>query len=133
MDRDVTAALTWLFGRPEINRERIGIAGASIGANLALRGGANHPEVKSVAMLSPGLDYRNVTTLDALATYDRRAVIIIATERDVYSADSANTLNSQALGEHRLQIYPGVEHGTDIFQAQAGLQPMLLAWFQSTL
>ena len=119
--------------RQEIDGDRIGIAGASIGANLALRGGSRYEQVKSVVMLSPGLDYRGITTLDALTRYGQRAVMIVATERDTYSADSARTLNSQALGQHQLQIYPGSDHGTNIFQAQAGLQPMMLAWFKTTL
>lgn len=84
-------------------------------------------------MLSPGLDYQGLTTLEALATYGRRPVMIVATERDVYAADSARTLNTQALGQHKLQIYPGSDHGTNIFQAQVGLEPMMLAWFASTL
>jgi dienelactone hydrolase len=133
MDNDVDAALVWLMSRPEITADRIGIAGASIGANLALRGGSRHEQIKAVVMLSPGLDYQGVTALDALARYGRRAVLIVAAERDAYAADSARTLNTQALGQHQLQIYPGSDHGTNIFQAQAGLQPMMLAWFASTL
>jgi hypothetical protein len=59
--------------------------------------------------------------------------MIVAADNDTYAADSARTLNSQALGQHQLQIYPGKDHGTDIYQAQAGLKPMMLAWFGSTL
>lgn len=133
MENDLDAALSWLTSRPELNKDRIGIAGASIGGNLALRTASRYAKVKSVVMLSPGLDYRGVTTLDALAQYGQRPVMIVAAENDTYAADSARTLNSQALGQHQLQIYPGSDHGTNLFQAQAGLQPMMLAWFASTL
>ncbi len=133
MDNDVNAALSWLLNRPEVNGERIGIVGASIGANLALRGGSSHPQVKSLVLLSPGLSYRGLTTLDALATYGQRPIMLVAAEGDAYSADSARKLNSQALGQHQLKIYPNNQHGTAIFEAQVGLEPMILAWFASTL
>ncbi len=133
MDNDVDAALNWLTSRPEIDQNRIGIAGASIGANLGLRGAGRHSRVKSVVLLSPGLDYRGVTTIEALTQYGQRPIMIVAAENDHYAADSSRTLNSQALGQHQLQIYPDATHGTNIFKTQAGLQPMMLSWFGTTL
>jgi dienelactone hydrolase len=133
MDQDIDVALNWLASRPEIAGDRIGLVGADLGANLALRAGSRHTQVKSVALLSPGLDYKGLTTLEALSAYGQRPVIIVAAENDLYAADSARTLNSQALGQHQLQIYPGSDHGINLLSAQAGLQPMLLAWFASTL
>ncbi len=133
MDTDLDAAFTWLSSRPEVDGQRVGLVGASIGANLALRGGARHPEIKSVVLLSPGLDYRGVTTVGALSDYGQRPVMIVAAEGDAYAADSAKSLNTNALGRHQLQMYPGSDHGTRIFAAQAGLKPMILAWFSSTL
>jgi len=133
MDQDLDAAIQWLRNRPEVDSERIGLAGASLGANLALRAGSRFDQVKSVAMLSPGLEYRGVTTIEALQGYGQRPVMFVAAEQDIYAADSARTLNSQSLGQHQLQIYPGADHGTALLQAQAGLQPMLLAWFKTTL
>ena len=133
MDQDVEAAISWMINRPEIDNDKIGIAGASIGGNLGLLVAGENPKVKSVVMLSPGLNYNEVISVDALANYGQRPVMFVATEKDTYSADSARTLNAQALGQHQLQIYPGTEHGTDILQAQAGLQPMMLSWFATTM
>lgn len=109
------------------------MAGADLGANLALRAGSRHTKVKSIALLSPGLDYKGIKTVEALSAYGQRPVIIVAAENDTYAADSARTLNSRALGQHQLQIYPGSDRGTNLLKAQAGLRPMLLAWFASTL
>ena len=133
MVQDLDAALNWMANRPEINGDRLGIVGATLGANLALREGSLNPKVKSVVMLSPGLDYEGITTVDALATYGQRAVMFVATENDTYAADTARNLNSRALGQHQLQIYPGSQQGIEVFQAQVGLTPMVLAWFSSTL
>ncbi len=133
MDNDLDAAINWLSARPELNQNRLGLIGASIGANLALRAGSRYAQVKTVVLLSPGLDYRGVTSLEALGKYGQRPVMLVAAEKDTAATDSARTLNSRALGQHQLQIYPGSDHGTAIFQAQAGLQPMLLAWLASTI
>jgi acetyl esterase/lipase len=134
MIHDVEVTLNWLAQRPEVDKSRLGVAGASAGANLALYGAANNEHVKSVVMLSPWLDYRGLIAVDALAKYGQRAVMLVASELDATATDAARTLNSRSLGEHRLQIYPGsADHGTDILQIQAGLQPMLVAWFDLTL
>ncbi|MEM7347691.1 MAG: alpha/beta fold hydrolase [Chloroflexota bacterium] len=133
MSLDVDAALAWLTGRSEVDGERIGMAGGSLGANIALRSAANRPEVKSVVLLSPGLTYQGLTTLDALAIYGRRPLMLVAAEQDTYAADSSRELNIQALGQHQLQIYPNADHGTNLLQVQAGLTPMMLAWYQTTL
>ena len=45
-----------------VDESRTAVVGASIGANMALRLGADRADVGAVALLSPGLDYRGVTT-----------------------------------------------------------------------
>jgi hypothetical protein len=37
------------------------------------------------------------------------------------------------LGEHRLHIFPGADHGTDLLAAHPELQPMLLDWLRESL
>ena len=51
----------------------IGLAGASIGANLALLDAADDPGVMSVALLSPGIDYRGLRTEAAMKKYAGQA------------------------------------------------------------
>lgn len=45
---DVQAALAYLRGRPEVDDERIGLLGCSMGANAALYGAAASPPVKAI-------------------------------------------------------------------------------------
>lgn len=133
LDTDVATALAWLMAQPNIDGAKIGIAGASVGANLALRAAAAHPEVKSVALLSPGLTYWEIDTPDALAQYGRRPILLIASKRDKYAADSTQTLSEQALGLQQLKVYTGTAHGTELFQSQPELPGLLLDWFNTTL
>lgn len=133
LDTDVDTSLAWLMAQPNIDVTKIGIAGASVGANLALRAGAAHPEVKSVALLSPGLAYWKIDTPDALTAYGRRPILLIASDKDKYSADSIKTLGAQASGPQHLKLYSGTAHGTELFQAQPDLPALLLNWFNTTL
>lgn len=133
MDGDIDAALTWLKKRPEVDPDQIGIFGASVGANLALRAAANHPEIKTLALLSPGLKLWNLGVDDTMAQYGRRAVLIVVSEDDKYPAGSATTLDEQAQGNHKLHIYAGADHGTDMFNTHPDLQLMLLDWLHETL
>lgn len=133
LDADVDMALGWLMAQPSIDAAKIGIAGASVGANLALRAGAAHPEVKSVALLSPGLTYWEIDTPDALAEYGPRPVLLVAAEQDKYAADSTQTLSAQAIGPQHFKQYSGTGHGTELFQSQPDLPALLLNWFNTTL
>lgn len=51
--RDVQAAVDWLSSRPEVDAERIGAAGESMGAAALLYAAARIPELKAVVAESP--------------------------------------------------------------------------------
>ncbi|MBN2391872.1 MAG: alpha/beta fold hydrolase [Anaerolineae bacterium] len=133
MDMDVDVALAWLIARSDVVQGRVGVAGASVGANLALRAGVRHPEIKSVALLSPGMQLWDIDIQEAIIDYGQRPVLIVVAEEDAYPAGSCQQLDAMALGEHRLHVYTGVAHGTDMFQAHDDLTSMLLEWFDATL
>lgn len=113
--------------------DRIGIVGASIGANLALlesvRGGGIH----SLVLLSPGLDYKGVQTRDVIMGADDTPVLLISSEGDSYSASSCRTLKNAATGFCELRVYPGSAHGTDILDSSESAVAQIFQWFETTL
>jgi alpha-beta hydrolase superfamily lysophospholipase len=126
---DVLRAWQYLAQRPEVDGDNTAVVGASIGANLALTTGAAEPRVKTVVLLSPGLDYRGVTTADAMAAYDDRPVLIVASGEDNYAADSSRTLSDLAVSQDvQLQMYDGAGHGTNMFRPQPALADLILGW-----
>jgi dienelactone hydrolase len=133
MDNDVDAALAWLKASPAVNSDRIGIVGASLGANLALRGGVRYPEIKSVIMLSPGMLLWKIDIAKAIVDYGPRPLLLVVSKEDAYPAGTVQTLNEQALGYHQLQIYPGAEHGTKMMMPHPDLTPLMLDWLQKTI
>lgn len=69
---DVKAAKDYLISRG-VKPGRMGIVGASIGANIALRYAAEDGEIKTVVLLSPGLNYRGVAIEEAAKHTPRRS------------------------------------------------------------
>jgi alpha-beta hydrolase superfamily lysophospholipase len=133
MDHDVEAVLAWLRASRDVDGDRIGIAGASLGANLALRAAARHPEIRSVALLSPGMILWQVDIREAVVDYGDRPLLLVAAEGDGYAARSAGELDELALGDHELRLLPGLAHGTGMLASDSDLQRLLLDWFRETV
>lgn len=132
MPQDVVAAQVFLSRQPKVDKGRIGIVGASIGANLALDYAASHGVVRTVVLLSPGLDYRGIKTERSMQEYDR-PVLIVASEEDQYATESSRKLDSLARGKHQLQLYKGAGHGTQMLEREPSLSELILSWLQDTL
>ena len=115
-----------------VDEARTAVVGASIGANMALRLGADRPDVAAIALLSPGLDYRGVTTEDQLAVYGHRPLLLVASEDDAYSADSVRTLAEAANGA-TVQMYDDAGHGTNMFVVEPELAGLIIGWLDEQL
>ncbi len=129
--QDLKAARRYLAGRPDVQQGRIGIAGASIGANLAVLHAAADPTVGSLALLSPSLDYRGLRIADALKKFTRPA-LLVASDDDPYAVRSARELQKgPALRE--LIVLNRVGHGTVMLGRDADLPRRLVDWLRRTL
>ncbi len=91
MVQDMGAAIDFLSGMRGIDPKKIGVMGASIGANIAFRCAASRPEVPWAVMLSPGMDYQGITVSDLLPGYikSKRRLFIAASKADRYAYQSA--------------------------------------------
>jgi dienelactone hydrolase len=133
MMADVKAARAFLATRREVMPNRIGIAGASVGANLAILLAAGDPTVRSLALLSPGIDYRGLRPEAAMKKYGDRPALLVASQEDNYSANSARQLSQSGPGVRDLRILNGAGHGTAMLGRQPDLAASLLDWFRRTL
>lgn len=129
---DLQRALDYLTQRPEVDPERLGILGASMGANMAMVTAAARSDVQSAALLSPGVSLFGVSIDDDLPQYGPRPLLIVASQGDDYAARSAEKLAGLAEGDVELKLYPGAGHGTNMF-AQEDLVPLIIRWLDSTL
>lgn len=133
---DVEVAISFLKEQG-IELNQIALAGASIGANLALKYQAEHPEIKASILLSSGLDYRGLKT-ESLAENiaESQSVYLAGATEDSRSsgqscADMAETLFSLLKSKNKkLKIIEGKEHGTDLLVAYPKLIAEIINWLE---
>ena len=130
---DVRAAKTFLRERNEVIPTSIGIAGASIGANLALLDAAGDPGVMSVALLSPGVDYRGLRTEAAMKRYAGRPALFVGSTKDPYVRRSIRHLSGIGSGTREVRLTEAVAHGTTLLSRDHELIGALVDWFKRTL
>lgn len=127
---DSDAAMNFLKSKGFLE-ENILVAGASIGANLALDVMYRYHKIGRGVLLSPGLDYRGVLTESAIKQLSATQKIwIIAAEGDEYSADSTKTLASLRPDISKSTIFPGSDHGTNLFNSQKTLIQEIVKFLQ---
>jgi len=131
---DIRAAVVFLAGRPADDRPNaIGVAGASLGANLAVIAAAVDPSVRSIALVSPSLDYRGVRIDASLRLYGARPALLMASLHDPYAARSVRELAQDAPGPREVRWSSVPAHGTALLSRDADLVRSLVEWFQLTL
>lgn len=133
---DVKAAKQFVITNKHANPNNVSIVGASIGANVALNYAAMDPTIKSVVLLSPGLNYRGVSTEQAITQYKNHPIYIAATEGDSEAADSSKILCEKIKCDADLKIYStgSDSHGTNMFSDQSlnpPLQDLVISWLKS--
>jgi acetyl esterase/lipase len=126
---DIGAAVKYLLDNGA-DPDNLFIAGASIGANLALHYAVTDPRIQAVILLSPGEDYRGVRVMPALDDYTQRPLLIMASEGDSYSAATARKMQEAAESQCELRIYPGSAHGTDILNAAGNATGQIFLWLE---
>lgn len=134
MADDVGAAVRWLGTRSGVRPNAIGIAGASLGASLALQVGAGLPSVRSLALLSPSIDYRGVRIDSSLVRkYGARPILFVASSEDPYALRSLRDLAADASGVREQRLASVAAHGTVLLNADPDLPSALVDWFRRTL
>ncbi|HVC09128.1 MAG TPA: alpha/beta fold hydrolase [Elusimicrobiota bacterium] len=88
MGRDVDAAAVFLSSAG-VAPSSIGLIGNGLGASLAARYAAIHPEIPLVALLSPTLNGENVPIISALRAYGSRPILIAYSMSDRGVANAA--------------------------------------------
>jgi pimeloyl-ACP methyl ester carboxylesterase len=133
---DIGAAHAFLADQPDVDGERVGIIGASIGANLGVIYAASDRRVRTVVCLSAGLDYAGLTVLDYMEALDKRPLYLIVARGDKYSYESSAKIieTSAADGLKSMRAFDGKDHGTELLAAHPGLeQTIVTGWLLNYL
>ena len=120
-----------LFRHLDLNH--VGIVGSSIGSNTALAGSQMIPDkVHALVLLSPGLDYKGITTSIPIVKY-KNPVMIVASEQDPYAFESSQLLYKWAIGDKAVRLYDNIGHGTDMLHFYPKLQDEVTTWLNKYL
>jgi alpha-beta hydrolase superfamily lysophospholipase len=130
---DVTAARRYLASRGDVLQSRVGIGGASIGANLAALEAAGDPTVASLALLSPSVDYRGLKIEAALRKYGARPALLVSSDDDPYATRSVKDLRKAGAGTREALVLTHAGHGTTMLAHDPDLARTLVDWFRRTL
>lgn len=115
---DIAGAIAWL-GAKGFARNRIGLAGASYGANNVLLYAARTPGTPAIALLSPGTDYHGLAIRQAAGAY-RGPLLLLYSKDDPITEGGPELIVQQRNGALDSAAYPGSSHGTDIFSHEPG-------------
>jgi alpha-beta hydrolase superfamily lysophospholipase len=130
---DVKAARRFLAQRAEVHQTRVGIAGASIGANLAALEASGDTTIASLALLSPSLDYRGLRIEAAVRKLGARPVLLVASDDDPYASRTVRELQKSGGGVRELLVLKQAGHGTSMLARDPDLVRTLVDWFRRTL
>ena len=125
---DIDAAVNYLKSR-HIDESDIAIIGASIGANLALKYLVQSKGIKSAILLSPGLNYRGITTKDlATRLVSEKRVLFVGSEDDNYTKECIEELYGLVPEgvEKKKQIYKDAGHGTTMLERNADCAEIII-------
>ncbi len=129
MVSDLEAAVSWLRSK---GIEEISCVGASIGANLCAQLGAKDPRIVNLVLLSAGLNYKGITSGDALKAYGNRPVLLVAAEDDRFAPRAAAALEEVALGQVHYELLPEGGHGTKMLTRASTLEHTVMSWLAGT-
>ncbi|OFW10245.1 MAG: hypothetical protein A3H96_18330 [Acidobacteria bacterium RIFCSPLOWO2_02_FULL_67_36] len=133
MVRDVAAARRYLAARSDVQQAHVGIAGASLGANLAVLEAAGDPSIASLALLSPSLDYRGLRIEPAARKYGNRPALLVSSDDDPYATRSVKDLKEAGGGPRETLLVSRAGHGTTMLGRAPDLSRALVDWFRRTL
>jgi dienelactone hydrolase len=130
---DIDTALAYLEAQAGVNREVIGVGGASCGVNNSVQAARRHPEIKSMALLSGNTDVEGRQFLRRAAQIP---VLFAVADDDEFPAsiDAIEWLYvlSPNSGKEFLHYKTG-GHGADIFKVHPELRDRIVNWYVTTL
>jgi dienelactone hydrolase len=125
---DAKAALAYIQSMPEVDKSRIVLIGASVGADAAVD--ACTEGCIGAISLSPG-SFLGPDYNDALSAIASKPVLCVASEGDSHSADTCRGGEQVSMDDYQFHIYTGSAHGTDMFaitDEQPQLTDLVFEW-----
>lgn len=131
---DIDAAFAYLSGQSNVNKNRIGIAGASCGVNQAVQAARRYSEVKSLVLLAGDTNRAGVNFLQQA---NWLPVFTAAADDDEFIPEAPREMKWLAEissnARNRSVHFRDGKHGTEIFGPHPELPQEIVTWFVETL
>lgn len=125
MSQDVAAGLAFLRAK---GAKDIVIIGAGIGANVSLYAASEAPDVKTVVLMSPGLNLTGVAIAPAAEKYGTRPMLIAVGADDTYGLRTATWLEERGQGSRVVEFVGAGGQGVKLLNKDPDLEGTLIAW-----
>lgn len=125
-ERDVQAIMDALISGMA-DPARIAAVGAAQGADLVLRGCAISPVCDTVVLLSP---QDEAALLSALARFNPRPLMLVASEEDAGSYQTAQALEAAASGDTLFQPFASAGQGAAMLINRPDLGGLIIEWMR---
>ncbi len=132
---DLLATIDFLKKDKKIDSNRVGIIGASIGANLSCMSTASTDfNIKSAVSISAKTSaVQNLSGTKETIIPKNVFYIASKNEQSGKRAYWAEELYTITIGERKVEISPGDKHGSYILKEHQYLQDEIIQWFKKTL
>ncbi|MBI5200800.1 MAG: alpha/beta fold hydrolase, partial [Elusimicrobia bacterium] len=131
---DVDAAVEYLTSQ-NVPITSIGVGGADVGSSIGLKYAAVHNQMPFLFMLSPGMSYREILTVNAIRAYTKRPILLVVGADDNRSTRETAILyefaKRSAGAENTQLITAEREHGTRILVVNKDIVRQILDWVES--
>jgi len=126
---DVDAALGFLLKQKDVDQAKIAVGGASCGVPQAANVAMRQHRIRVLLVLSgPATDdaKKYVSQKPGLAVFGGAA------EQDAGQVESIKQLvGASKNAASTLKLYPGTDHGIELFTAHEDLQPLIVSWMKT--
>jgi uncharacterized protein len=104
---DAAAAVSWVITLPEVDGNRVGLAGYSFGAIVALPVACSDDRVRALALVSMPSGREQISQLKSCT---RPKLIICGTNDVVVPLEQAQLMNEQAAEPKQFELITGADH-----------------------
>jgi alpha/beta superfamily hydrolase len=104
---DVSAALTWLVSQAAADSDRVGLAGYSFGAGVALPVGCKDDRVQAMALISSPA---GPTEISQLAVCTKPKLIVFGSDDSVVSPEQLKLAGQKAAEPKQIELVAGADH-----------------------
>lgn len=133
--RDLDAAIAFLKTQPQVDPERIGVIGSSIGANLACMASAQKTIKTAISISSKTSAVLNLARIGDVSELLLKSVFHISSkgDQDGERARWAKELYLKTRMPRQIRLVEGQAHGVAILDADAGLRASVYGWLRQNL